>query len=66
MSINVMTFNIRGSFYSHDGINIWILTKDSAKKKLHTTSCEILRDAEPPVYPSDHYPVFAQLSIETL
>jgi hypothetical protein len=25
--------------------------------------CEVIRDAEPPLYPSDHYPVLAELLI---
>jgi endonuclease/exonuclease/phosphatase family metal-dependent hydrolase len=38
----------------------WILTRDGAQQ-LQTTSCTIVRDAEPPVYPSDHYPVVAEV-----
>jgi endonuclease/exonuclease/phosphatase family metal-dependent hydrolase len=32
----------------------WILAQD-----LRATSCDIIRDAEPPLFPSDHYPVVA-------
>lgn len=39
----------------------WILTRGAV---LHTTSCEIVRDAAPPVYPSDHYPVLAEIEVE--
>lgn len=38
----------------------WILTRDGAQP-VRTTSCTIVRDAEPPVYPSDHWPVVAEL-----
>jgi len=38
----------------------WILTQDG-EQRLQTTSCTIVRDAEPPLYPSDHFPVVAEL-----
>jgi endonuclease/exonuclease/phosphatase family metal-dependent hydrolase len=38
----------------------WVLTRDGAAR-LQATSCTIARDAEPPVYPSDHYPVVAEV-----
>ncbi len=38
----------------------WILTRDG-RRRVETTSCAIVRDAEPPAYPSDHYPVVADL-----
>jgi endonuclease/exonuclease/phosphatase family metal-dependent hydrolase len=34
----------------------WILTGNSSTTRLQTVSCTIVRDAAPPVYPSDHYP----------
>lgn len=40
----------------------WILTLDGAHK-LETVSCEIVRDEQPPLYPSDHYPVVADLRL---
>jgi endonuclease/exonuclease/phosphatase family metal-dependent hydrolase len=40
----------------------WILLLDGAQS-LKAESCQIIRDAEPPVYPSDHYPVTAELVI---
>ncbi len=40
----------------------WILTRDG-NRRLHARSCAIVRDAEPPVYPSDHYPVLAELEL---
>lgn len=41
----------------------WVLLRDGARARWDVDFCEILRDAEPPVYPSDHYPVLARLSI---
>ena len=41
----------------------WILTRDAATRLL-TTACAIVRDAEPPVYPSDHYPVVTELRVQ--
>ncbi len=38
----------------------WIMTRDGAQR-FQTVSCTLVRDAEPPVYPSDHYPVVAEL-----
>jgi endonuclease/exonuclease/phosphatase family metal-dependent hydrolase len=38
----------------------WILTLASASS-VQANECSIVRDAEPPVYPSDHYPVVADL-----
>lgn len=44
----------------------WILLRDAPEQARWTVhSCEVVRDAEPPVYPSDHYPVVARLSLET-
>ena len=40
----------------------WILTLDGAQKTT-TRSCTIVRDNEHPLYPSDHYPVVADLQI---
>jgi endonuclease/exonuclease/phosphatase family metal-dependent hydrolase len=40
----------------------WLLLWDDAGR-LQPTSCEIVRDQEPPVYPSDHYPVVVTLEI---
>lgn len=40
----------------------WILFSGSADR-LRPLSCEIVRDAEPPVYPSDHYPVVAEFEV---
>jgi endonuclease/exonuclease/phosphatase family metal-dependent hydrolase len=37
----------------------WIL----ARGELRTSSCTIVRDAQPPLYASDHYPVVAELRL---
>ena len=42
----------------------WVLLRDSARAWWKVRSCDIVRDAEPPVYPSDHYPVVAELLLE--
>jgi endonuclease/exonuclease/phosphatase family metal-dependent hydrolase len=38
----------------------WILTRNELSL-FRVSSCEILRDASPPIYPSDHYPVLTEL-----
>ena len=38
----------------------WIMIRAGAQP-IRTTSCTIVRDAEPPVYPSDHYPLVAEM-----
>lgn len=44
----------------------WILLRDALRDgEWNVRSCEVIRDAAPPVYPSDHYPVLARLSMET-
>lgn len=40
----------------------WILFAGSSRFLL-PLSCEIIRDAQPPVYPSDHYPVVADFEV---
>lgn len=43
----------------------WVLVRDAAHMfSLAETHCQIVRDAAPPVYPSDHYPVVADISFE--
>jgi endonuclease/exonuclease/phosphatase family metal-dependent hydrolase len=41
----------------------WILFRDSTHH-LKTNSCTIIHDAQPPLYPSDHYPVLAELTLK--
>lgn len=38
----------------------WLMVR-SGQLPIQTTSCTIVRDAEPPVFVSDHYPVVAEL-----
>jgi endonuclease/exonuclease/phosphatase family metal-dependent hydrolase len=40
----------------------WILTRDG-KQRLQTVASTILRDGQPPIYPSDHRPVIADLYV---
>ncbi|GCE24052.1 endonuclease/exonuclease/phosphatase family protein [Dictyobacter kobayashii] len=39
----------------------WILVRDPAQK-IRPLTCEIVHTARPPLYPSDHFPVVAQLT----
>lgn len=41
----------------------WILTRDGASR-IDVTSSSVVRDHEHPVYPSDHYPVLADLLLD--
>ena len=41
----------------------WILVRDGSETSVRVRSCEIVRDAAPPVYPSDHYPVVAEIEL---
>lgn len=43
----------------------WILTLDGAQT-IKTNTCEIIRDEQPPNYPSDHYPVLAEIMFENV
>lgn len=40
----------------------WILTRDG-RRSIQSSSCTIVRDAKPPVYPSDHYPVVSEVVV---
>jgi len=46
----------RNTFWRVD----WILTRDGMQR-MQTSSCTIVHDAEPPLYPSDHYPVVSEV-----
>lgn len=61
---NPSTFHgFKGANFRFDGLRIdWVLTKDGAQKFEHTR-CDVITDGEPPVYPSDHYPVIADLTL---
>jgi endonuclease/exonuclease/phosphatase family metal-dependent hydrolase len=41
----------------------WIMLRDGDATKLRAERCEIVRDAQPPVYPSDHFPVVAEVTV---
>lgn len=41
----------------------WVLIRDGDSQRIMTEDFRILQDAEPPVYPSDHYPVMARLTL---
>jgi endonuclease/exonuclease/phosphatase family metal-dependent hydrolase len=41
----------------------WILARDGAAP-VRSVSSSIVREAEPPLYPSDHYPVVSELLME--
>lgn len=41
----------------------WVLARDGRGARWETRSCSVVRDEEPPVYPSDHYPVIAGLAL---
>ena len=41
----------------------WILLRDGASTLVRAASCDIVRDGAPPLYPSDHYPVVADIAL---
>lgn len=48
----------KGDEHDQHGFRIdWILTKGA----LQTKGCIVVKDAAPPLYPSDHYPILAEL-----
>jgi endonuclease/exonuclease/phosphatase family metal-dependent hydrolase len=42
----------------------WILLRDGASTRVATENCEIVRAAAPPLFPSDHYPVIADIELQ--
>lgn len=42
----------------------WILVYNPPGKQLTRSSCQVIRDAEPPIYPSDHYPILSDLEFK--
>lgn len=53
----------KGADFPYEGLRIdWILTQ-AGDRAFTATRCEVITDAEPPVYPSDHYPVIADLTL---
>ena len=61
----VNTFHgFQGPAFEGAGVRIdWILVSDGAAQRFTTRSCEVIMDAGPPIYPSDHYPVLAELDL---
>lgn len=56
--------NFMGEAYPPMAVRIdWILVKNGAKR-IRTNACQIIRDAEPPLFPSDHYPILSELTVE--
>lgn len=64
-SADTNTFHdFKGEDYPAIGQRIdWVLIGDGAGHRLQTLDCAIIRDAQPPVYPSDHYPVMATVRV---
>ncbi|MFZ6028888.1 MAG: endonuclease/exonuclease/phosphatase family protein [Chloroflexota bacterium] len=59
-----------GTFHGFQGADFpastrmdWIMTLDG-EYNIKTRFCQIIQDAAPPLYPSDHYPVLANLQIQ--
>ncbi len=63
--LNMNTFHaFMGEDFPPCGLRIdWVLIRDGTERRIDTEGFDVLRDAEPPVYPSDHYPVMAELSL---
>lgn len=62
---DVNTFHrFKGEKFEAEAIRIdWIFTQDAAQK-FTIERCDVIRDAEPPLYPSDHYPVMATVMLK--
>ena len=41
----------------------WVMIRDGVGQTIDTDDFKILRDAKPPIYPSDHYPIMATLHL---
>ena len=63
--LNMNTFHaFMGEEFPSCGLRIdWVLIRDGAELQIETESFNILRDGEPPVFPSDHYPVMAEVAL---
>lgn len=48
---------------SREGRIDWILLRDGVGERWEVRFCRVLRACEPPLYPSDHYPVVAGLAL---
>ncbi len=55
--------NFQGDDFQAEGLRIdWILSYDS-QNRLKATDCRVIRDAEPPIHTSDHYPILVEMNI---
>ena len=36
---------------------------DAADRRIQTTACTVVHDSEPPLYPSDHWPVVSEFML---
>jgi len=63
--LNMNTFHaFMGEEFPPCGLRIdWVLIRDGAGQQIETESFNILRDGEPPIFPSDHYPVMAEVAL---
>jgi len=53
----------KGDDFEGQGVRIdWILGYDE-QARFSFTDCRIITDAEPPIYPGDHYPVLVEMDI---
>ncbi len=53
----------KGADFDGDNLRIdWIMTRAGARS-FTTRRCIVVTDAAPPLYPSDHYPVLAELEL---
>ena len=61
---DVSTFHgFQGEAFEYAGARIdWILTKNGTRA-FSVQECTVITDAQPPIYPSDHYPVLAKLDL---
>lgn len=58
--------NFQGEAFDPLGLRIdWVLVRDGDAQALTTQAAAIVRDSDPPIYPSDHYPVLADLAWAT-
>ncbi len=61
--LNMNTFHaFHGEDFPPCALRIdWVLIRDGDDQHIETESLNIIRTAEPPIYPSDHYPVVAEV-----
>ncbi len=54
-------FNLEGGEELYWRVD-WILAREGMKR-LHASSCTIVREADPPLFPSDHFPVVSEIAM---